>query len=274
MNQNQQPQRWWKDNRLTWALAALSLASLLIITILGYLQRWAWTELLWRWLELLIIPLVLALGALWFNNQTRKSEQVIAEDRAREDSLQRYLDKMSELLLDKNLGGFDKGTLEQIVVSARTPAVIRSLEGDQRGRKSQVVRFLVESNLIGKISLSGADLSHADLSHADLSHANLGSATLSGTDLSHANLTDANLSRAFLSRAFLTDANLTDADLTGADLRNAELRSANLSGAFLSRARGWTSQQLTQAESLVGATLPDGTVMTEEAWEEFKKRYG
>jgi hypothetical protein len=53
-------------------LAALVLTALVIITILGYWQRWTWTELLWRWLELLIIPISLAAGAFWFNNQTRK----------------------------------------------------------------------------------------------------------------------------------------------------------------------------------------------------------
>jgi hypothetical protein len=124
MNQDQQPRPWWKDNRLAWALAALTLAGLLITTILGCWQGWAWTELLWRWIELLIIPVVLGAGAFWFNTQTRrreleqefarrKSEQElalqareseqelaqqerendreIAKERAREDAFQRYL---------------------------------------------------------------------------------------------------------------------------------------------------------------------------------------
>jgi hypothetical protein len=47
------------------------LNGLVIITILGYWQRWTWAELLWRWLELLTIPIVLAAGAFWLNNQTR-----------------------------------------------------------------------------------------------------------------------------------------------------------------------------------------------------------
>jgi hypothetical protein len=34
---------------------------------------------------------------------------------------------------------------------------------------------------------------------------------------------------------------------------------------------GCTNEQLAQAESLVGATMPDGTKMTKEAWEELKK---
>jgi hypothetical protein len=116
MNQDQQPRPCWKDNRLWRVLAGLILAGLVIITILGHLQKWAWIELLWRWLELLIIPVVLAAGGFWFNNQARKSEQevarrerenaqelayrqresdkAIADDRVREEALQRYLDRM------------------------------------------------------------------------------------------------------------------------------------------------------------------------------------
>jgi hypothetical protein len=89
MNQDQQPRIWWKDHRLAWALAALALIGLLITVILGYLLNWGWTGLVgapenpetrtaWDWLGLLIIPLVIALATLWFNNQTRKSEQELA----------------------------------------------------------------------------------------------------------------------------------------------------------------------------------------------------
>jgi hypothetical protein len=46
---------------------------------------------------------VLGLGGIWFNNQSRKSEQEIAQDRVQEEALQRYLDRMQELILDKGL---------------------------------------------------------------------------------------------------------------------------------------------------------------------------
>jgi uncharacterized protein YjbI with pentapeptide repeats len=148
------------------------------------------------------------------------------------------------------------------------------------------------------IYLFGADLSSANLSDANLSHAFLLGANLRGADLSRVFLNDANLSGADLSGADLGGADLGGADLGGADLSRTDLRAANLSrtdllganlsgadlsranlwradllGADLSRAKGWTYEQLTQAEYLVGATLPDGKVMTEKAWEEFKKRY-
>jgi uncharacterized protein YjbI with pentapeptide repeats len=156
---------------------------------------------------------------------------------------------------------------------------------------------LFHANL-SRASLFGADLSFANLTDADLGGANLTDADLGGANLEDANLTganledadvsDANLTDAVLADAFLTDANLSSAHLSGANLANAflpgidlshadlsrvDLTGANLSGVNLSSAREWTKEQLAQAESLVGATLADGTKMTEEGWEEFKKQY-
>jgi uncharacterized protein YjbI with pentapeptide repeats len=55
--------------------------------------------------------------------------------------------------------------------------------------------------------------------------------------------------------------------LSGADLRKTELEDANLSGADLSGAdlsgaKGVTEEQLAQAKSLKGATMPDGYVQS------------
>ena len=69
---------------------------------------------LWNWLQLLIIPLVLAIAALLFNLANTRTEQSIAAkryeqdqeialDKQREDLLQTYLDRMSELLLKEKL---------------------------------------------------------------------------------------------------------------------------------------------------------------------------
>jgi hypothetical protein len=164
MNQAQPPPPWWKDNRLVWALIAL--AGLVIITILGYLLNWKWIELIWRWLELLIIPVVLAVGAFWFNqkaregerqqrenelkiaNQQRQNELELADQHRREEALQRYLDRMSELILDKDLRESKRDAAVRAAARARTLTVLRSLDGN---RKGQVARFLYESGLIGGI---------------------------------------------------------------------------------------------------------------------------
>jgi uncharacterized protein YjbI with pentapeptide repeats len=137
--------------------------------------------------------------------------------------------------------------------------------------------------------LSGADLIDADLSSADLSGAELISAEMTKANLSQAwllgrtNLTkavliEADLSGAMMSGAILTKAalietdlrgaympgaNLTEAELIEADLHGAYLPGADLSGAILTRADlsgiiDWTEEQLLQARSLEGATMPNG----------------
>lgn len=131
-----------------------------------------------------------------------------------------------------------------------------------------------------KADLSGADLMLADLSGADFWEANLKGANLNeanlslissvGANLSKANLYGADLSRAGLSKANLSaanlgKANLSKADLRGADLSRATLLKANLLGVDLSRANlkgafHVTVEELeTQAASLKGATMPDGS---------------
>jgi uncharacterized protein YjbI with pentapeptide repeats len=321
----------WKDH---WPIFAL-LATALVIVVTGVLRIWrSWERPFWDWLGLLIIPVLLGLGGIWFNSQTRKSEQAlaqeerknslkIAEDRVREDALQRYLDRMSELVLDKNLRKSKRDDAVRATARARTLTVLRSLDGY---RKGQVVRFLHEADLIGRVvmvesgelraqeaiidleaaNLSNADLSRADLSGTRLSNADLSSANLNGARLTFAKLSHANLLDADLSFANLLDADLSFADLRGAtlflpELHNADLSFANLEsadlgggdltddfmiafdyslldtvnlrGANLRGAKGLTNKKLARAESLVEATLPDGTEMTEEAWEEFKKHY-
>jgi hypothetical protein len=51
---------------------------------------------------------------------------------------------------------------------------------------------------------------------------------------------------------------LKGANLSGANLSGANLSGADLSEAHLSEAKGWTKEQLLAADSLEGATMPNG----------------
>jgi hypothetical protein len=218
-------------------------------------------------------------------NQRAQAQQQVEDDRVGQSVLQSYIQDMTELLLDKGLATAGPSLPVRRIARSSTLTAVRQLDGD---RKGILLQFLYESNLIRGFdpiislrradlrdaSLSGVNLSGADLSDADLSGANLRFTLLQGTVLSGANLRGADLRFAL----FLSHANLIGANLRGADLRSADLRGARLSSAYLERANltsaeNWTNQQLAQAGSLVGATMPDGTVMTEEAWEAFKKRH-
>ena len=195
---------------------------------------------LWDWMALLIIPIVLAFGAIWFSWQEKKAERQIASDQSRETALQAYLDTMTELLLDKGLRESDLDDEIRSVARARTLTVLRKLDGE---RKGILLRFLHESGLISDkagnvVALHEADLNGADLSlFAKLEGANLSKADLHDADMVSANLSGANLSEAILSSADLTGVVLIEARLTHAYLNSTRLVGADLSKADLKWAR-------------------------------------
>jgi uncharacterized protein YjbI with pentapeptide repeats len=257
---------------------------------------WDWLQLL----SALAIPVVLAAAGLWFTaqqdlrqqnieneraqqaqkieNQRAEAERELAEQRAQDEALQAYLDQMSHLLLEKDLRGSKEDGVVRTLARARTAAVIQRLDGP---RNRTVIRFLNEAHLIGKGQasirlLAGADLKGAGLYKVDLGHTYLHKANLSRTNLGTANLSGADLYDADLSRAVLEGANLRRASLrranlsdkgsrviarSGVNLRAANLGHAWLDDADLRRARHVTDEQLEKAETLAGATMPDGQTL-------------
>ncbi len=240
---------------------------------------------LWDWLSLVGVPLSLAGLGFWLQllqqKQTKEqleTERDIAEQNRQEEALQNYYDKVSALLVDKNLLAIaakvakaekdqeaeeaptesdtgDTTTPEERelldvsvdVIRARTLATLQRLDSS---RKTSLIGFLLESEVIGSLNLSlegadleGADLRYAKLKEADLRYANLKEAGLGGANLKGAylvgahmegaNLIGANLKRASLYKANLKEANLYIAHLEGANLRYANLEGAGLGGVNL-----------------------------------------
>jgi uncharacterized protein YjbI with pentapeptide repeats len=245
---------------------------------------------LWDWLQLLIIPLVLAVGALLFNLASTRTEQKIASDKQREGLLQTYFDRMSDLLLEKQLHlpaspyEIRDVTRDEVRNVARVRTITILFQLDAR-RIGSVFTFLREAGLMSTtsesiVSLKGAyltkinfsqavipgvDLKYTNLSGADLSGAHLSRAHLSRAILGGANLSGANLSGADIIEAFLSGANLRKSDLRGADLSFADLIGSLLSGANLSEAN-LSEADLSEAD-LSEANLKDATGITTEELE-------
>jgi uncharacterized protein YjbI with pentapeptide repeats len=263
---------------------------------------WGWTgfgeKKLWDILQIVIVPGVLAWGALYLQDSSKQREQAIADDKANQDTLVKYLDQMAELL---QKGLKTKPNPETLIIAqAKTVIALQALDPK---KQHLVIQFLDAANLntlpgekgilhearMSKANLNRADLSWANLSKADLdeaklseaslsganfSKANLGRANLSGSDLSGANLSKADLNEAKLINAKLTDANLNEAKLIGADLSkskfmgakliNANLNDANLSNADLSNANLFGAKlfgaKLISA-SLNGASLKEANLI-------------
>ena len=238
---------------------------------------------LWDWLGLLAalaIPVVVGLGAAWFTAQQGKVSDAENTDNQRENALQTYIDKISELLLHEHLGESPGNPQVESIARARTATVLRMLDPVRRGSliqflsQADILTKCIEDELVGidihgdnltRVNLSKINLHETNLSGANLFLAHLNGAILNGADLSGADLSGAHLSGAHLSRAILSGAILYGADLSGAhllhgaDLSRAHLSRANLTDADLSDAKV-TTKQLDAAKSLQGATMPDGSI--------------
>jgi uncharacterized protein YjbI with pentapeptide repeats len=287
-------EKWW-----FWILFVLVLV--LIAGLLIYGGYWApWTgfgghssiagqwqpaKTLWDWMDLFLVPAVLAGGAAIFTWGTTKKQQEVEErraeakrreeerrveterkaelDRTREAALQAYLDRMTELIRD-GLGTSEPGDPKRSVARARTLTVLRKLDEE---RKGLLLLFLYEANLIGALVQDKPVEAIVDLQKADLTNANLVDAYLVGVDLSGAYLVDAWALRANLYGANLRDAQLAGADLHWADLRKADLRGAFLAGTNMScadlRDAKVVGEELARAAFLEVAVLPDGVSLTD-----------
>src|SRR5829696_59943 len=257
-----------------------------------------WLELLVVPLVLLGIGLLFQIRQSEVEERRLEAAQHIEEQRAQDEALQTYLEQMGQMLLDKDrpLRQSKEGDEVQLLARARTVTILRRLDS-ARNRdilqflrearlvpsnrydiQEHIVRLdasnLSEANLKGanldSFSLQGTDLSGADLRDAYLAWSFLHNAKLNGANLRGANLhgdpdqsgddadlSDADLSNANLSEADLSYDNLSSANLQGANLTDAVFRGTNLSNANLSNAKV-TSEQLAEAKSLEGATMPNG----------------
>jgi uncharacterized protein YjbI with pentapeptide repeats len=202
---------------------------------------WQWTGFKekkpWDFLQLLILPLVLVLVASLLQQCVKQRELQVSDDKAKQETLVKYLDQMAELLKD----GLQKTPVNPekfIIAQAATVTTLQSLDSK---RQYVVIQFLAAANLnrlnekglLYKARMSKAQLSNSDLSGAVLVGANLRLADFSSASLGNADLSGANLEGAKLSNAQLGDINLNSANLKGANLNKAHLGGADLSKANL-----------------------------------------
>ena len=162
-----------------------------------------------------------------------QDERALQLDRAREETLRFYLDRIAELVLDKGLIDSDNDSPVRAIALARTHNALTRLDGP---RKGLLIKFLKESQLIrnGQAVIS---LALADLTNSDLSGANLRDCDFSGANLH--------------------DADFYNADFHGCDFENCVL----------------TNQQLARCTDLAGAVLPNGDVATEETLQQLQAEY-
>jgi uncharacterized protein YjbI with pentapeptide repeats len=223
----------WKslleERNLTRIAIGVSVTAIIVLLAIGGAPS-SWTgfrgKTLWDLLQLLIVPLALAVFGLWFAAQQDARQQQLEGQRAQNAALQAYLDQMLQLMLNGHLRSSKAHSEVRALARARTLTALGIL--DSEGNRS-ILQFLREAQLISGTA-PVIRLSESNLDEAELHRANLNGIHLSGSYLKRANLSSAYLRSAELSGANLNSANLRSAYLRDANLSHAELYNADLSG--------------------------------------------
>jgi uncharacterized protein YjbI with pentapeptide repeats len=291
-------------------VGCILIIALIAVIVLGYLFNWPWvgvndgynkipleqpsSKTIWDWLQLLIIPIMLATGGYIFNATLSRNEQRSSQDDQQEGTLQSYLHGMSDLLLEKQLRTSQPNDEVRNVARAITLAALRKLNSE---RKLVLIRFLFESNLFNIIKLDDADLSgillrnitlrdlemhyaivtnvffdNFNFERCDFDDTNFSNSTYTGIKVISSSLRGVNFSHTKMTNLDFTGSSLIEADLSYANLsnvifRNADLSNANFTGARLSNVdlhgATITREQLNRAKLLQGVSMDAGRIHTE-----------
>ncbi|MEX1215541.1 pentapeptide repeat-containing protein [Saccharospirillum sp.] len=241
------------------ALTTLSIFTLVCIGIFGY---WFWRKpewmgfsgkTLWDWLVPFSLPLLLAFATVQFNQSRERIETI----RSMEASLQQYIDRISQLVVDDSVNSNSQQMYA--IGRAQTIAILQLVEGNRAGR---VLRFLSEMDLLQRfaVSLEGVDLSHSEIKGLRLDQMDLEGADLSRSDLEAGSFVGSDFEEANLRYTDFKNADLRNASFEDARMKGAELNYADLRGADLSMAFGLSPSQLSEA-CLDSSTLVAGGLM-------------
>jgi uncharacterized protein YjbI with pentapeptide repeats len=232
------------------------------ITPSGDFQR---GKTLWDWIQLLVIPIILAVLAYYLSSSQKDREIAITQIEKRETALQNYFDYMTRVLIEQDYSDEELFEGASRLIRARTLSTLDMVDGKQKG---YLLRFLIEAELLDKdqpylnmrrANLSGlvlepglysnfkldvvnldnavlawchfqdVQMNSISMMNADLEKTELISAGLDYILLNHSDLYQANLSKARMIKANLQDAILENAQLNETIINRANFRGANMS---------------------------------------------
>lgn len=242
----------WLRGILPLLLLLLIIANVAIVS--NWISNFKWSgfqkKSFWDWLQLLIVPLMLALGAFYLNSAADFRDYQIAQERKQQEVLTDYFSKMQGLIVEtkkiKETSGYTKlhpkdeaaRLLPEFrsTAQALTLSVLEQLDGKRKGK---VIIYLAESQLITanndnqssrpEIKLDGANLQKLELKDQVFSYINIAGADMTSTELSDILISDSDLSRVNLTEAVLQDVTFKNSNLSGVNLDGASLTNTNIS---------------------------------------------
>jgi uncharacterized protein YjbI with pentapeptide repeats len=226
--------------KMSLSVVLFSLSILIVIIISNWISNFKWSgfqkKSFWDWLQLLIVPLMLAFGAFYLNYASESTDKQIAKEREQQELLKDYFSKMQTLIVEtkksKELQILNQDRLLEDfkpIAQALTLAVLDELDGKRKGK---VITYLAESKFIGKdnpiITLEKANLQKLKLDNWTGSLIQIKGADMTEAQINELDLANSNLARSNLSHATLKDVTLVNSDLSGVNLDGATLENVIL----------------------------------------------
>jgi hypothetical protein len=148
------------QRQVVWAIRVVSVLGILVA--IGYVYGIT----LWDWMKLLVVPLVIAAGGIWFNQQQQNRQMELQNQRSQDEALQAYLDQLTQLLVTEKEHELIRMSVDddvRQVIQARSEPLLRSVDATRRW---SLILFLAVMGLLTKdrplVSLAGADLVGVD----------------------------------------------------------------------------------------------------------------
>jgi hypothetical protein len=236
----------WLRGILPLLLLLLIIANVAIVS--NWISNFKWSgfqkKSFWDWLQLLIVPLMLALGAFYLSSAADFRDSQIAQERKQQEILTDYFSKMQGLIVEtkkskQTPGSKESNSEERLLLEFRptakalTLSVLEQLDGKRKGK---VITYLAESQLITvdnnklypqpEIKLDGANLKEIVLENVDLYgiiDMKNKDQIINGIKINNANMKGANLSKV----------NLFKSNLMGSNLQNATLKNVDFTGSTM-----------------------------------------
>ncbi|TRT44716.1 MAG: pentapeptide repeat-containing protein [Microcystis aeruginosa Ma_QC_C_20070703_M131] len=234
----------WLRGILPLLLLLLIIANVAIVS--NWISNFKWSgfqkKSFWDWLQLLIVPLMLALGAFYLNSAADFRDSQIAQERKQQEILTDYFSKMQGLIVEtkkskQTPGSKESNSEERLLLEFRSTAqaltlsVLEQLDGERKGK---VIAYLAESQLITadnnepspqpEIELDGANLKGMVLNDVDqvVKNGNKLRVIIKKSDM-----TDSRFERIGLfANSDLTGSNFSNSILTSVDFTNANMPQA------------------------------------------------
>jgi len=205
----------------------------IIVYFLYYNRESNWTgfksKTLWDRAELLLVPILIAIGGWAFTMMQDKSNVRTEKENFQQSFLENYLNVITELMLDGKLRESDKDSEIRNIARARTINFFNTADNSRAGL---ILQFLYESNLINSpkplIDLTGIELMNKDFSNIQLIGVKITGAHFNGTNFKNANLKNSDFSSTNFNNCNLNNTKLNKTNFKYADMANVKLENVNL----------------------------------------------